>query len=223
MTTARRLSTPPQWNSVSTDHWPPEFGPSGVTSDGPNELRQPLPSIQKSLPSIQNVGSCTEAPLSWHTTAMSNNTTPHNDWNSSDYPSQPYPQNNQPSYPYGPAGSSPSPSDNDQKGFFGSLFDMSFNYYVTPKIAKIVYILTIICGVAMWIGAIITAGGVGSAIGEAANDSSGGSGVLVVFAILLGWIPAFLFIIGVRMQIEFVLALIKTSENTSALRRTLNR
>ena len=85
---------------------------------------------------------------------MSNNTTPHNDWNSSDYPSQPYPQNNQPSYPYGPAGSSPSPSDNDQKGFFGSLFDMSFNYYVTPKIAKIVYILTIICGVAMWIGAI---------------------------------------------------------------------
>lgn len=100
---------------------------------------------------------------------------------------------------------------------------MSFNYYVTPKIAKIVYILTIICGVAMWIGAIITAGGVGSAIGEAVNDSSGGSGVLVVFAILLGWIPAFLFIIGVRMQIEFVLALIKTSENTSALRRTLNR
>ncbi|WP_081314784.1 DUF4282 domain-containing protein [Cutibacterium avidum] len=163
---------------------------------------------------------------------MSNNTTPHNDWNSSagnspyqssNYPSQPYPQNNQPSYPYGPAGSSPSPSDNDQKGFFGSLFDMSFNYYVTPKIAKIVYILTIICGVAMWIGEIITAGGVGSAIGEATNDSSGGSGVLVVFAILLGWIPPFLFIIGVRMQIEFVIALIKTSENTSALRRTLNR
>ncbi|OIJ76210.1 hypothetical protein APY08_11040 [Cutibacterium avidum] len=55
------------------------------------------------------------------------------------------------------------------------------------------------------------------------GGDSGGKGLLAVLAILLGWIPAFLFIIGVRMQIEFIIALIKTSENTSILRKRLTR
>ena len=142
---------------------------------------------------------------------MSSNTTPPSDWNSpdGDSPYQPtspssqsYPQSYEPTSPYGSVYSSPSPSDDDKKGFFGSLFDMSFDYYVTPKIAKFVYILAIICAAVMWLGMI--AGCLGG----------GDSG---------GWIPAFLFIIGVRMQIEFIIALIKTSENTSILRKRLTR
>ena len=91
---------------------------------------------------------------------MSSNTTPPSDWNSpdGDSPYQPtspssqsYPQSYEPTSPYGSVYSSPSPSDDDKKGFFGSLFDMSFDYYVTPKIAKFVYILAIICAAVMWL------------------------------------------------------------------------
>ena len=154
---------------------------------------------------------------------MSSNTTPPSDWNSpdGDSPYQPtspssqsYPQSYEPTSHYGSVDSSPSPYDDDKKGFFGSLFDMSFDYYVTPKIAKFVYILAIICAAVMWLGMI--AGCLG-------GGDSGGKGLLAVLAILLGWIPAFLFIIGVRMQIEFIIALIKTSENTSILRKRLTR
>ncbi|WCC79863.1 DUF4282 domain-containing protein [Cutibacterium equinum] len=163
-------------------------------------------------------------------TGDSNNNSANAPYQPSNYPTQPYGQGNRSTQPYGQSnqstqysydGSNPSPSS-DKKGFFGALFDMSFDYYVTPKIAKLVYIIAIICAAVMWIGSIIVAG-VGGAIGTAAGADAGGTGVVVVLIILVGWIPALLFVIGVRMQIEFVLALIKTAENTATLRRKLER
>jgi hypothetical protein len=35
----------------------------------------------------------------------------------------------------------PAPPTQDGTGFFGALFDFSFNTFVTPKIVKVVYIL----------------------------------------------------------------------------------
>jgi hypothetical protein len=47
-----------------------------------------------------------------------------------------------PSDPYGqpPAPGTPPPS----KGFFGALFDFSFEHFVTPMIVKVVYLLGIL-------------------------------------------------------------------------------
>ncbi|MDO4412441.1 hypothetical protein [Cutibacterium sp.] len=59
-----------------------------------------------------------------------------------------------------------------------SLFDPSFEYYVTPKIAKIFCLLATIFAVAMWIGTVITAG--------VGGDDTHASEVLVVLTTLLG-------------------------------------
>ena len=40
-------------------------------------------------------------------------------------------------------------------------------------------------------------------------------------AIIFDWIPSFLFIAMTRMQTEFVIALIRTSENSASIRKRL--
>ncbi len=44
-----------------------------------------------------------------------------------------------------------------------------------------------------------------------------GRGGVLVAAILLGWIPPLIWIITFRLSIEFVIAIIRTSQNTSEL------
>lgn len=93
-------------------------------------------------------------------------------------------------------------------GFFKALFDLSFDRFITPTIAKLVYLISIIVIVLTWVGFIVA--GMGS-------DTPS----LGVVALVLGWIPALLTIIVTRIQIEFVIALIKTCDNAGAIRRHL--
>lgn len=93
-------------------------------------------------------------------------------------------------------------------GFFKALFDLSFDRFITPTIAKLVYLISIIVIVLTWVGFIVA--GLGS-------DTPS----LGVVALVLGWIPALLTIIVTRIQIEFVIALIKTCDNAGAIRRHL--
>lgn len=48
-----------------------------------------------------------------------------------------------------------SPADTEEKGFFGSLFDLTFQHYVIPKLLKVIYVIVIVLsglGALIWVG-----------------------------------------------------------------------
>ena len=111
---------------------------------------------------------------------------------------QPDPYAQQPD-PYGqqyggPGGQPP------RKGFFGSLFDFSFEHFVTPMLVKVVYILAIV-GMALawlfWVVAAFTQGGAGF-----------GVAVLV-----LGPIAGLVYLCLIRMTLEFYIAITRMSQD----------
>ncbi|MGD7003007.1 DUF4282 domain-containing protein [Corynebacterium halotolerans] len=101
---------------------------------------------------------------------------------------------------------------NSGKGFFGALFDINFDNFIALKFAKFIYVLAIAFSVvlvlALWVFPMFAA---------LANGSFG----VFFLALLLGWIPVSLIalfqLIGIRLFLEFVVATMKTSENTSKL------
>lgn len=123
-----------------------------------------------------------------------------------------------PKSPYGPppgasgaGGQSP-----DAMGFFAALFDFDFKSFVTLKFAKFIYILLIVLLALGWL--------IYTVIGFIADPWLG------IAALLLGWIPAFLWLVLARVSLEFYIAMIRTSQNTAAttaevaqLRRELGR
>lgn len=115
------------------------------------------------------------------------------------YPQQPYGQ--QPAYggggPGGPGGRA------EAKGFFGALFDFSFNHFVTPRIVKVVYVLALVVLVLAYVVFVIA-----GLAGET-------PGVGVVF-LLLGWIPFLLYLALIRMTLEFYYAIVRMSEDINA-------
>ncbi len=107
-------------------------------------------------------------------------------------PNDPYGQPAAPP-PGGPGGPPPT------KGFFGALFDFSFEHFVTPMIVKVVYILSIVgLGIA-WL------------VFLAAGFSQGaGSGL---FVLVLGPIAILLYLCLIRMTLEFYLAVTRMSQD----------
>jgi hypothetical protein len=92
----------------------------------------------------------------------------------------------------------------EQKGFFGSLFDLSFTEFVTTRIIKFLYVLGII-------GAAIAA--ISFIIGGMSSDS-GAAGVLsLVFAPLL----FILYVMGIRVWLEVIIVVFRIAENTGRL------
>lgn len=125
-------------------------------------------------------------------------------------PAQPYgtPQGQNPGAPSYEPQSSAFPSPSDGPGFFKALFDLQFRHFVTLKFASFIYILGIALAALFWLTEIIS--------GIVVAGSGEGAGLLIA-AILLGWIPPLIWIITFRLSIEFVIAIIRTSQNTSQL------
>lgn len=107
---------------------------------------------------------------------------------------------------YPPASQAASrPASPKAPSFLSNLFDLTFTKFVTPIIVKVVYILVIVV-VALWyLGAIIA-------------GFSSWTPILGLLALLLGWIPALLAIAVSRLQLEYIVALIRTSEYSRDLR-----
>jgi len=96
--------------------------------------------------------------------------------------------------PYGASGGQP-----PRKGFFGSLFDFSFEHFVTPMLVKVVYIVAIVglgLGWVIWL--------------LASFSQSAGLGIAVL---LLGPILIFLYLCLIRMTLEFYLAVTRMSQD----------
>jgi signal transduction histidine kinase len=90
----------------------------------------------------------------------------------------------------------------EKRGFFGSLFDLSFTEFVTTRIIKFLFVLAII----------------GSAIGALAiviaRFSSGAAGISVL---LLSLVVFFLSVLFSRIWLELIIVLFRIAENTSRL------
>jgi hypothetical protein len=94
----------------------------------------------------------------------------------------------------------------ETKSFWKKLFDLDFTEWVTPSVAKVLYVLAIIlASLYAFVTLIVGLAGL--------SDSNGGSIILVILAPLL-WL---LFVVYSRVIIEVFLALIRTAQNTRAL------
>jgi hypothetical protein len=85
------------------------------------------------------------------------------------------------------------------KGFFGALFDFSFNTFITPMIVKAVYILSVVVLALLWLIFLVSA-----------FTQSAGAGVVVL---ILGPIGVIIYLAFIRMTLEFYLAIVRMSED----------
>jgi hypothetical protein len=91
-----------------------------------------------------------------------------------------------------------------EKGFFGRLFDLSFNEFVTTKIIKVLFVLAII-GSAF--------GGLAIMLGLFATKTFFG----VVGGLIAGPLAFLLYVIAARVWMEVLIVLFRIAENTAKL------
>ena len=89
-----------------------------------------------------------------------------------------------------------------EKGFFGSLFDISFTTFVTTRIIKVVYVVTLAM---IGLGAIVLI--------VAAFATSVGAGLFVL--VIVAPLGALLYVIYARVLLEIVMAVFRIMENTA--------
>jgi hypothetical protein len=93
-----------------------------------------------------------------------------------------------------------SPAGPPAKGFFGALFDFSFDSFVTPSIVKVVYVLaTVALGlglVVFFFAALFTR-----------------QPAAIFFTLVLGPVLALLYLALIRMTLEFYYAIVRMSED----------
>jgi Domain of unknown function (DUF4282) len=92
-----------------------------------------------------------------------------------------------------------------QKGFFASLFDISFSSLITTKVIKVVYVISmIVIGLAALV----------FIIAAAASDDGAGA---VVFAIIVVPIFALLYLVYTRIILEVIIVLFRIMESNIEL------
>ncbi|ACY96693.1 MULTISPECIES: DUF4282 domain-containing protein [Thermomonospora] len=124
-------------------------------------------------------------------------------------PQQPYPQ---------PAGYQPpaGPRYDNDKGFFGSLFDFSFDNFVAPKLIKFLYVLILV------LTSVASVFWVVSGFAMMADGSSGAA-VGGLFLIILSPVIWFFSVMVARVYLEMLIVMFKISEDLKDIRdsRTL--
>ncbi|HEX6470508.1 MAG TPA: DUF4282 domain-containing protein [Streptosporangiaceae bacterium] len=115
---------------------------------------------------------------------------------------QPYPPQTHPGYqpPSGPR------YDND-RGFFGSLFDFSFDNFIAPKLIKFLYVLLLIIVTILAIVLIIV-GLVGLGQGTPA-------GLLAIVGAPIAWL---VYLVIARLALEFYIVIFKISDDLKDIR-----
>ncbi|MDO5498730.1 MAG: DUF4282 domain-containing protein [Propionibacteriaceae bacterium] len=123
------------------------------------------------------------------------------------------------SYPTRPAGSS-----SNEDSFFKALFDFGFTRYATPSVVKILYLLGIAMGVLLWFfsGLSMIIGGAIAASNPYTSGGSGGGALLGVLAWVIGLIPLFFWIVGLRVSLEYALAMVRLNQDSKAIRTKLD-
>lgn len=100
----------------------------------------------------------------------------------------------------------------DDANPFEAAFDFTFDTYATPGLVKIVYAASVLVTVLGYVGIVIATFAATlpdkTAFGVVIAQGTPVPGLAVL---LLGWIPALLLILGVRLALEQVLATVRTA------------
>lgn len=88
----------------------------------------------------------------------------------------------------------------EEKGFFASLFDLSFTEFVTPRIIKVLFLLAII---------LLAVGALGVIVNGFANSLLLGLAALVFSPILF-----LLYVLCVRVWLEVIIIMFRIADNT---------
>ena len=94
----------------------------------------------------------------------------------------------------------------EDKGFFEILLDFSFQHFMTQKYAKLLYALHLLLGLIVAIWQVFN----GFQISQS-------QGLLILLLAIVGY---FLWIIYVRVTIEFLVAIFRTAENIARVSST---
>ncbi len=97
-----------------------------------------------------------------------------------------------------------------QPSFFASLFDFSFSRFVTLRLVKFFYVVSMILLVLVMIGVII------------AGFTEAVSGVETVGYIVLGPVLAFLYLLMIRVSLELVVVVFRIGETATEIRELLS-
>ncbi|HLS75074.1 MAG TPA: DUF4282 domain-containing protein [Actinomycetaceae bacterium] len=106
-----------------------------------------------------------------------------------------------------------------EANFFKAMVDFKFDHFITVKFSTFLYILAFVVAVLLWLGQILLGILFGVAIGAA--DSFYGepsfNPVLLILAILFGWIPSVIALVAMRLGLEFSVATVRTAQNTKRI------
>jgi hypothetical protein len=91
-----------------------------------------------------------------------------------------------------------------EKGFFGRLFDLSFNEFITTKIIKVLYVIAMVAS---------AFGGLAVMFGMFASKTFFG----VVGGLIAGPVLFLVYVILARVWMEVVIVLFRIAENTAKL------
>lgn len=198
------------WDAVGQNPATPGSQPNQSQPSASQPVSQP-----SATPGWENTGwTPTQAqnPGAWQQGAAD----PNQQWNQTApvYPTpnaQPWDQNA--TQQWGAAAPAPKPTGGIG-GFIRALFDLNFRKYVTPSIVKVLYVISIIGVAIYWIGTVIAlfAASRQTSVFTGETRTNGGVMTLAVLDLLFGWIFALAAIALVRMQYEYMVALIRTSE-----------
>lgn len=102
-----------------------------------------------------------------------------------------------------------------QRGFVGSLFDLSFSSFVTTKIIRVLYVLSLV-GVVLAAGMVLLGSVTGGVLGLASDE--GGAGVI---AMLGGFVMAalvlFFGVLLARIYMELLIVVFRIAESTEII------
>ena len=109
-----------------------------------------------------------------------------------------------------------------RKGFFGSLFDLSFRHFVTGGVVKFLYVIS---AALVALNALLSAGYLSAILGAFVSAASDSAGAGVITGVLLFLFTAPLLtlfsVVYVRVFLEIVMVLFRISENTAEMARSL--
>jgi hypothetical protein len=109
----------------------------------------------------------------------------------------------------------------DRKGFLGALFDLSFTEFITTRVVKVLYVLTLVLLVIGYIAIAVAifipderATSINFNGDVVTTDDGGNVGLGVLWLVLIGPLLLFLYTLLYRVFYELIIVVFRIYENT---------
>lgn len=105
---------------------------------------------------------------------------------------------------------------------FGALFEFNFSRFITPSLAKLIYIVSMVMWGLGWLVMILLGFSLYAAIQGMSYSRSSGPVWIPVMSIIFGWIPGFIGVIITRAFLEVVLSVMMTERTAEEISNKLD-